>query len=314
MQSGAVVKLQAINERIKTKRPSAPLLGTIEIQHMANYLIGDVQGCDAALQGLLDAISFSPSRDTLFLLGDLVNRGPNSVAVLRRLMGYGAAARSLLGNHDLHLLAIAHGVREPNRHDTLDDILHAADRSALLGWLCQQGLALLEKVGDETILMVHAGVLPAWTASKTLALAREVQTVLRGPELHEFLHQMYGNEPTGWDESLTGAARLRVIVNALTRLRFCTPQGQMEFETKEAAGAAPPGYLPWFDVPGRQTANVTVAFGHWSTLGRPARADLLALDTGCVWGGHLSAVRLAAGSAHELIQVKCPALQTPGAT
>jgi bis(5'-nucleosyl)-tetraphosphatase (symmetrical) len=280
---------------------------------MANYLIGDVQGCDAALQRLLEKIAFSPSRDTLFLLGDLVNRGPDSVAVLRRLKGYGDAARSLLGNHDLHLLAIAHGVRQPHRHDTLDGILHAADRPALLDWLCQQRLALLARTGDEAILMVHAGVLPAWSAAKTLALASEVEAVLRSPTLGEFLHQMYGNEPTGWDESLTGAARLRVVVNALTRLRFCTPQGQMEFETKEGAGAAPAGYLPWFDVPGRQSANVTVAFGHWSTLGGLERSGLLALDTGCVWGGCLSAVRLAAGSAHELIQVKCPPQQTPGA-
>jgi len=282
---------------------------------MANYLIGDVQGCDAALQRLLDEITFSPSRDTLFLLGDLVNRGPESAAVLRRLMGYGDAARSLLGNHDLHLLAIAHGVRQPHRNDTLDGILHAADRSALLDWLCQQRLALLEKFGNEEILMVHAGVLPAWTASKTIALAGEVEAVLRSPDLGEFLHQMYGNEPAGWDESLTGAARLRVVVNALTRLRFCTPQGQMEFETKEGAGAAPAGYLPWFDVPGRQTANVTVAFGHWSTLGWLERADLLGLDTGCVWGGHLSAVRLdgtAGQRPHSLIQVKCPSQQTPG--
>lgn len=282
---------------------------------MANYLIGDVQGCDAALQRLLETIAFSPSRDTLVLLGDLVNRGPDSGSVLRRLMGYGDAARSLLGNHDLHLLAIAHGVRKPHRHDTLDGILQARDRPALLGWLCQQRLALFDKFGDEKILMVHAGVLPAWTASKTIALACEVETVLRGPELGEFLHQMYGNEPAGWDESLTGVARLRVVVNALTRLRFCTPQGQMEFETKEGAGAAPAGYLPWFDVPGRQTANVTVAFGHWSTLGGLERSDLLALDTGCVWGGCLSAVRLdgAAGQRpHSLIQVKCQAQQTPG--
>lgn len=282
---------------------------------MANYLIGDVQGCDAALQRLLEKIAFSPSRDSLFLLGDLVNRGPDSLAVLRRLMGYGDAARSLLGNHDLHLLAIAHGVRKPHRNDTLDVILQAPDRPALLGWLCQQRLALLEKFGDEKILMVHAGVLPSWSATKTIALASEVEAVLRSPELDEFLHQMYGNEPTGWDDSLTGAARLRVVVNALTRLRFCTPQGQMEFETKEGAGAAPPGYLPWFDVPGRQTANVTVAFGHWSTLGWLERADLLGLDTGCVWGGHLSAMRLdgAAGQrSHSLIQVKCPSQQTPG--
>jgi bis(5'-nucleosyl)-tetraphosphatase (symmetrical) len=282
---------------------------------MANYLIGDVQGCDAALQRLLDKISFSPSRDTLYLLGDLVNRGPDSGGVLRRLMAYGTSACSLLGNHDLHLLAIAHGVRQAHRRDTLNDILQAPDRPALLAWLCQQRMAMLETFEGEQILMVHAGVLPAWTAAKTMALAGEVEAVMRSPDLDGFLHQMYGNAPSGWDESLAGAARLRVIVNALTRLRFCTPQGQMEFETKEAAGAAPAGYRPWFDVPGRQSADVTVAFGHWSTLGGFKRPDLLALDTGCVWGGQLSAVRLdesAGQGQHRLIHVKCPAMQTPG--
>ncbi len=279
---------------------------------MALYLIGDVQGCDGALQRLLDTLSFSPSRDTLYLLGDLVNRGPASAAVLRRLMSYGASARCLLGNHDLHLLALVHGARRPHRSDTLDDILHAPDRDALLDWLRRQRLALLERVHDEEVLMVHAGVLPAWTASKTIALAREVETVLQGPALQDFLHQMYGNEPACWDDALTGSARLRVIVNALTRLRFCTPAGEMEFASKEGAAGAPAGHLPWFDVPGRQTAQVTVAFGHWSTLGWLGRPDVLALDTGCVWGGALSALRLAPGRAHELIQVQCEAMQTPG--
>lgn len=279
---------------------------------MAHYLIGDVQGCDAALQRLLDEISYSPSRDTLFLLGDLVNRGPDSAGVLRRLMGYGAAARCLLGNHDLHLLAIAHGVRPPHRSDTLDGILHASDRAALLDWLRQQRLAMREQLPGEEILLVHAGVLPAWTASQTLALAGELEAVLRGPDLPDFLHRMYGNEPARWDESLQGDARLRVIVNALTRLRFCTRDGAMEFATKEGVAGAPSGYLPWFEVPGRRTADVTVAFGHWSTLGWLNRPDVLALDTGCVWGGALSAVRLGKARTHELIQVPCPAAQTPG--
>lgn len=279
---------------------------------MALYLIGDVQGCDAALQRLLDEISFSPSRDTLFLLGDLVNRGPDSAGVLRRLMGYGNAARCLLGNHDLHLLAIAHGVRPPHRRDTLNGILHAPDRPALLDWLRRQHLALLDTFDGEAILMVHAGVLPAWSATKTIALAGELETVLRGPDLPDFLQRMYGNEPTRWNEGLRGDARLRVIVNALTRLRFCTTEGEMEFATKEGAAGAPAGYMPWFEVPGRQTAGVTVAFGHWSTLGWLHRPDVLALDTGCVWGGALSAVRLAGAGAHELIQVPCQAAQTPG--
>ena len=279
---------------------------------MAHYLIGDVQGCNDALQRLLDTLAFSPSRDTLWLLGDLVNRGPDSAGVLRRLMGYGDAAHCLLGNHDLHLLAVAHGVRPPHRSDTVADILHAPDRAALLDWLRHQSLALRHTHAGEEILMVHAGVLPAWNASKTIALAAELEAVLRGPDLPGFLQRMYGNEPAAWDEGLQGDARLRVIVNALTRLRFCTDDGIMEFATKESAGAAPPGYRPWFEVPGRRTADVTVAFGHWSTLGRLVRNDVLALDTGCVWGGCLTALRLVGPGAHERIAVKCEAAQTPG--
>ncbi|HBH37108.1 MAG TPA: bis(5'-nucleosyl)-tetraphosphatase (symmetrical) [Curvibacter sp.] len=279
---------------------------------MAHYLIGDVQGCNDALQRLLDTLAFSPSRDTLWLLGDLVNRGPDSAGVLRRLIGYGDAARCLLGNHDLHLLAVAHGVRPPHRGDTVADILQAADRAALLDWLRRQSLALRHVQAGEEILMVHAGVLPSWDASKIIALAAELETVLRGPDLPDFLQRMYGNEPAAWDEGLQGDARLRVIVNALTRLRFCTDDGVMEFATKEGAGAAPAGYRPWFEVPGRRTASVTVAFGHWSTLGRLQRRDVLALDTGCVWGGCLTALRLVGPGTHERVEVKCVAAQTPG--
>jgi len=282
---------------------------------MALYLIGDVQGCNDALQRLLDKISFSPSRDTLFMLGDLVNRGPDSIGVLRRLMGYGAAAQCLLGNHDLHLLATAHGARQPGRLDTLTGILAASDRFAMLEWLRHQRMAMLQRHLGKEYLMVHAGVLPAWTATKTISLAAEVEAVLRSAALPEFLHQMYGNAPVVWDDALSGTERLRVIVNALTRLRFCTPDGAMEFSVSDGLHAAPKGYLPWFAVPGRQTANVTVAFGHWSTLGWLDRSDILALDTGCVWGGCLSALKLNLGSAaqpHELIQVTCAQAQKPG--
>ena len=282
---------------------------------MALYLIGDVQGCDSALQRLLDEISFSASRDTLYLLGDLVNRGPDSLGVLRRLMGYAAAAQCLLGNHDLHLLAVAHGARKLGRKDTLQGILEAPDRGAMLEWLRGQRMAILENVQGHEVLMVHAGVLPAWTAAKTLALANEVGAALQAPDVGDFLRQMYGDEPAMWHDALTGTARLRVIVNALTRLRFCNADGRMEFATKEGVNAAPSGYQPWFDVPGRQTANVTVAFGHWSTLGWLGRSDVLALDTGCVWGGCLSAVRLAdcgASLAPQIIQVKCEQAQKPG--
>lgn len=204
---------------------------------MALYMIGDVQGCDSALQRLLDTIDFSPSRDTLYLLGDLVNRGPDSSAVLRRLMGYGHAAHCLLGNHDLNLLAVAQGVRKPHRKDTLDAILQAPDRIAMLNWLSHQKMALLFQTADKPLLMVHAGVLPQWSAPQTLALAEEVEAALQSDQAAAFFRSMYGNAPNQWCDTLTGMDRLRVIVNALTRLRFCTADGAMEFDTKEAQPA-----------------------------------------------------------------------------
>jgi len=280
---------------------------------MALYLIGDVQGCDDALGRLLDKIAFSPSRDTLVLLGDLVNRGPGSAAVLRRVHRLGAAAHSLLGNHDLHLLGIASGARKPGRHDTLCGVLDAPDRDAMLEWLRHQSMALHRHLGGQDLLMVHAGVLPAWSLAQTLVLASEVEAALRGPAFGDFLRGMYGNEPSRWQEDLTGIARWRVIVNALTRLRFCTADGTMDFEAKDSAAAAPAGHLPWFDVPGRRTADITIAFGHWSTLGWVSRPDLIATDTGCVWGGCLSAARIGATPAErEHIEVKCAQSQKPG--
>jgi bis(5'-nucleosyl)-tetraphosphatase (symmetrical) len=276
---------------------------------MALYLIGDVQGCDAALERLLRKLEFSPSRDHAVLLGDLVNRGPDSAGVLRRLMRLDGSATCLLGNHDLSLLAVAHGVRKPRPDDTLDSVLQAPDRDAMLDWLKQQRMAL-DAYG---VLMVHGGVLPQWDAKDTLRLAAEVETVLRGPELGEFLAQMYGNEPASWHGDLHGAERLRVIVNALTRLRFCTADGAMYLKAGGALDQAPPGTMPWFDVPGRRTADRPVAFGHWSQLGLLLRDDVIALDTGCVWGGCLSALRYdpATGS-REVIQVDCEQAQAPG--
>ena len=277
---------------------------------MALYLIGDVQGCDAPLGRLLQKIDFSPSRDILFLLGDLVNRGPGSDKVLRRLMALGDAARCVLGNHDLGLLAVAHGFRAPRPGDTVQDVLQAPDREALLEWLRHRPMALQA----QGVLMVHAGVLPQWDAAQVLSLAGEVEAVLRGPQLPEFLSRMFGNEPARWDEGLQGSDRLRVIVNALTRLRFCTPDGTMHLKATGGPGDAPAGTLPWFDVPGRRTAGTTVACGHWSALGVLIRPGLMALDSGCVWGGCLSALRLDPDPARrELIQVGCEAAQRPGA-
>ncbi|WP_302173652.1 symmetrical bis(5'-nucleosyl)-tetraphosphatase [uncultured Hydrogenophaga sp.] len=276
---------------------------------MAVYLIGDVQGCDGALGRLLDEAGFSPSRDTAYVLGDLVNRGPGSLATVRRLMGLGSSAQCLLGNHDLHLLAVSQGIRPPHRSDTLDDILEAPDRPALLDWLRHRPLALRV----DGWLLVHAGVLPQWDAARTLALAGEVEAALRGTDWAGFLRGMYGNTPDAWDDRLGGADRLRVIVNALTRLRLCTAEGVMEFKTKDSSSQAPEGFMPWFDVPGRRSAGERIAFGHWSTLGTVTRPDLLALDTGCVWGGCLTAARLGdGGSSVEHISVRCEQAAKPG--
>ena len=282
---------------------------------MALYCIGDLQGCSAPFERLLEKIDFSPSRDTLYLLGDLVNRGPDSLGVLRRLTALGDSAQCLLGNHDLNLLALWQGVRKTGRNDTVQNVLQAPDREALLDWLRHRSMALHR----HGWLMVNAGVLPQWNAVQTLALAAEVEAALRGSDLKAFLSSMYGNTPSQWDDALQGAERLRVIVNALTRLRFCTPDGGMEFSSTESSGSAPVGYLPWFEVPGRATQNTPMAFGHWSTLVARLRqhpgllSNVLPLDTGCVWGGCLTAARLGAGVGEfELIAVKCEAALQPG--
>jgi bis(5'-nucleosyl)-tetraphosphatase (symmetrical) len=273
------------------------------------YLIGDVQGCDGALDRLLAAIDFSPSRDTVYLLGDLVNRGPDSLGVLRRLRTLEGSAHALLGNHDLHLLAVAHGVRAPQRNDTLADVLNAPDAAELLAWLRQRPLAL--RAGAWTL--VHAGMLPQWTSAQTVALAAEVQSVLASPDHGVLLHNMYGNTPNHWSEDWRDLSRWRLVINALTRLRFCDAQGVMEFATKDGAAQAPAGYMPWFDVPQRASAGEPVAFGHWSTLGLLHRSDLLSLDTGCVWGGHLTAARLHHDpQVVDITQVPCPQAQRPG--
>ncbi len=276
---------------------------------MMNYLIGDLQGCCDALERLLQTLDFSPSRDRIHCLGDLVNRGPASLRTLRLLQSLGDAAQCLLGNHDLHLLAAAQGARKHGKSDTLRDILDAPDRDALLGWLREQRMA----AQVQGWLLVHAGVVPQWDRADTLALAAEVESLLRGPDLADFLHEMYGNEPDRWQEDLQGTARLRFIVNVLTRIRFCSAQGQLEFKSKDGAGDAPAGFMPWFEVPDRRTRGQPIAFGHWSTLGLLRRPDLLALDTGCVWGGALSAAVLDAdGRVRDIVQVRCAQAQKPG--
>lgn len=272
---------------------------------MDTFAIGDLQGCADELERLLERIQAASPQARLVFVGDLVNRGPASLRTLRRIRALGDRARTVLGNHDLHLLAVSQGIRPPGRSDTLDEILHAPDRDALLDWLRRQPLALMV----DGQLVVHAGVLPQWTAAKVLALSAEVEAQLQGDGWTDFLRTMYGNEPARWDDGLQGADRWRCIVNALTRLRFCTADGDMEFATKEGPGQPPGGYLPWFDVPGRRTAEVPVVFGHWSTLGLVRRQHLAGLDSGCVWGGKLSAMRLSDGF---VVQVDCAGYQKPG--
>lgn len=273
-----------------------------------HYLIGDLQGCCDAFDRLLAELDFSPSRDSLTVLGDLVNRGPQSLPVLQRMRTLGASAEALLGNHDLHLLAVAHGVRPAHRSDTLDDILRSPEREAWLEWLRARPLAL-ERHGW---LCVHAGVNPAWTAFQTLALAAEVEALLRGPDLGEFLPLMYGNEPARWSDTLEGPLRWRHVINVLTRIRFVqADDGALDFKAKEGAAAAPRGLVPWFEATARRSAGTPIAFGHWSTLGLVDRPDLLALDTGCVWGGALTAVRVDSGR-RDIVQVRCEAAAAVG--
>jgi bis(5'-nucleosyl)-tetraphosphatase (symmetrical) len=272
------------------------------------YLLGDLQGCCDALDRMLAEIGFSPSRDELYVLGDLVNRGPQSLRTLQTLSGLGASAHCLLGNHDLHLLAAASGVRPVHRSDTLDDILRSPERERWLHWVRHQALAL----HAHGWLMVHAGVPPQWDLATTLQLAGEVQAQLQSPQLKEFLTVMYGNEPARWSPALQGPDRLRFAINALTRIRFVqTADGTLDLRSKEGAGLAPPGCVPWFDAPGRATQGQPIAFGHWSTLGLVNRPDLLAIDTGCVWGGSLTAVRVDGGR-REVVQVACEQAQAPG--
>lgn len=265
-----------------------------------HFAVGDLQGCAPSLSALLPKLGEQP---TLRFVGDIVNRGPACLETLRTIHAMAPSAETVLGNHDIHLLAVASGVRKKSKSDTLDDILAAPDCEDLLTWLRHRPLAMLEN----NFLLVHAGVLPQWTATQVIDLAQEVEAQLQGPNWQGFLADIFGNTPDRWHNGLRGIERHRVVVNALTRLRYCTVDGVMDFKTKEGLGKAPDGFMPWFDVPGRRTGDVTVVCGHWSTLGLVMRPDLMALDTGCVWGGKLTAARMAADPAERtVVQVDCP--------
>jgi bis(5'-nucleosyl)-tetraphosphatase (symmetrical) len=266
---------------------------------MATYAIGDVQGCFDELQRLLDEIRFG-NDDRLWFVGDLVNRGPKSLDVLRFVRGLGGRAIAVLGNHDLHLVTQHEGFERARADDTFQDVLAAPEAKVLVDWLRMRPMMHAE--GDYA--MVHAGLLPQWTLERALALAGEVERALRGPDYRAFLGNMYGSTPAEWNDALTGWDRLRVIVNAMTRLRFCSPQGRMDLRAKGAH--APPGLRPWFE--GRDDRR-TLVCGHWSALGLRLEGRLAALDSGCVWGGRLSALRL---EDRTLFQVPCAGYQAPG--
>jgi bis(5'-nucleosyl)-tetraphosphatase (symmetrical) len=266
------------------------------------YAVGDVQGCAPSLKALIKKL---PQKSHLIFLGDLVNRGPDSLGALRQLKSLQESGRAecILGNHDLHLLAIDAGLRNTKGLDTVDGILKAPDRKELIDWIRNRPMAL----SNGKVLTVHAGVLPQWDLQQTIECAQEVEKALRSKSYKQFLANMYGNTPNKWSNSLKGYERLRVITNALTRMRFCTPNGQMEFESKEGLENGPKGYLPWFEAPKRKTANTLIYFGHWSTLGLLRRNNVIGLDTGCVWGGKLTALEIADsnkdGKGLKLIQV-----------
>ncbi len=251
---------------------------------MTIYAVGDIQGCLKPLRRLLDRVAFDPARDTLWATGDLINRGPESLETLRFCHALGDSFRTVLGNHDLHLLAVAHGHRTLNRKDTLKPILQARDSDILLHWLQQQPLMF----SDQGFTVVHAGIPPQWSIAEAQGHADEVAAVLRGPDAAAYFANMYGNDPNHWHTELSGPTRWRVITNYLTRMRFCTPNGQLDLAAKEGLDTAPPGLAPWFsfrDCPGN---DERIIFGHWAALeGRHCGPGLYPLDTGCVWGGRM---------------------------
>ena len=273
---------------------------------MAVYAIGDVQGCYTALMKLLTQISFDPDRDRLWFTGDLVNRGPQSLEVLRFVKGLGERAECVLGNHDLHLLAVAAGAARLKKRDTLDDILQATDRNELLHWLRRR--PLLHHDDGLGYTLIHAGLLPPWNLADARRLAHEAETVLRGDKVDEFFHHMYGDLPDHWNENLRGVDRLRVIINAFTRLRYCDLEGNMDLRPKGPPGSQPPDLMPWFQVPGRCSQECKIIFGHWSALGLWDGDGVIGLDSGCLWGHSLSAVRLDA-SPQEFFRIDCEPYQ-----
>lgn len=266
---------------------------------MTDYAIGDIQGCYERLRDVLDKVDFSPSRDRLWVAGDLINRGPSSLATLRYIESLGDSAVVVLGNHDLHLLAVSLGGHQTRRKDTLSDILEAPDHDRLVNWLRQQNLCVHDPARN--LVMTHAGLPHIWTVSQAMACAREVEAVIRGDAAGEYFTHMYGNQPERWDETLQGMDRWRIITNYFTRMRFIAEDGTLELAAKETVDSAPEGFEPWFHFP--RTDDVRVVFGHWAALeGKTGSDRFIGLDTGCVWGGALTMMNLDTG---EKIHCDC---------
>ena len=258
---------------------------------MATYAIGDIQGCYRSFKQLLEEIKFKPSQDTLWLAGDLVNRGNGSLDVLRYVADLGESSKQVLGNHDFHLLAAAEGIRNVRNSDTLEQVINAPDAKELLDWLSQQPLLYQDE--NLGFVMTHAGIPPIWNLSKAQGLATEVETQLRSNHRQYFLTNLFGNEPLCWADSLQGEERYRCIVNYFTRMRFCKPDGTLDFTSKRDVASAPKGYAPWFNYPSKTLKEAAMVFGHWAALeGYTGIRHIYALDTGCVWGNHLTAMRL----------------------
>lgn len=257
---------------------------------MAVYAIGDVQGCYKSLRKLIRITGFKSAKDQLWFCGDLVNRGPQSADVLRYIMDLGDSAVCVLGNHDLNLLAVANGCRETKAYDTLEEVLNAADSVEMLDWL--RNRPFFHRADEYRACMVHAGIYPAWSIKKAETLAKEVQRVLRKGDYKSFLKKMYGNYPAYWDNTLEGWDRLRFITNTMTRMRYLDTSGALELDLKCAPGRQPPGFHPWFNVEGKRKPSWKVVFGHWSTLGLHWQNNAICLDSGCLWGGKLTAVRI----------------------
>ena len=260
---------------------------------MATYAIGDIQGCYHAFTALLARLKFNPKHDKIWLVGDLVNRGSGSLEVLRWCYQHQSSIKTVLGNHDLHALAVAHGFKKANKNDTLQAIFDALESDILLTWLRHQPLMFSgESYADKSYVVVHAGLLPQWTIAESLSYANEVEMALQADNYRDFLANMYGNFPNQWQTDLTGFDRLRVITNAMTRMRICSEQGEMEFTFKGELQDIPNGYVAWFNAPYRQSISAKIICGHWSALGLQQKNNVIALDTGCLWGGQLTALCL----------------------